>query len=227
MMEDKQLAIGVIKDLLVVPLVVAMIFTGAFSCFNKLDQKTFQTPRAKTNHLEQKVAEPRTKRPKMTEKIYQQALEMDKAISENHYIKDIPLRFVPKDKLVQAVIKAESNGYSKVVSKMGAKGKMQIMPGTLREYNQINKTNYTEEDLMNPTINEKIGRWYLFKRLPEIIDSKNIPKSLYTLLVSYNRGAENVKKWLANQKGEFHTQPKETQNYVKKIYADLGFSLDV
>ena len=109
MKDDKQLAIGVIKDLLVVPLITTIIFTGAFSCFNKLDQRTFQTSKAKINHLEQKLVESKIERPKMTEKIYQQALKLDEMISQDNYIRHIPLSSVSKDELVQAVIKAESN----------------------------------------------------------------------------------------------------------------------
>lgn len=206
---------------------LVLTLAGAFSCFNRLDQRTFQTHRAKINHLEQKLVELKIERPRMTEKIYQQALKLDEIISKDNYIQHIPLSSVSKDELVKSVIKAESNGYPKAVSKMGAKGKMQIMHDTLKDYNKKHKTNYTKRDLMNPIINEKIGRWYLFDGLPEIIKSKKIPLSLYTILASYNRGAENVRKWLMNQDGEFYAQPKETQNYVKKIYADLGFSLDI
>ena len=203
-----------------------LILAGALSGFSGT-QRTSQTDRAKINQLEQKTLALKGEKTKMTERIYKQALEMDKIISEDNYILDIPLSSVPEDKLVKAVIQAESNGYSKAVSNMGAKGKMQIMPETLRDYNKKHKTNYTEEDLMNPITNEKIGRWYLVDRLPKIIDYKKIPLSLYTVLASYNRGAENVREWIIKQGGEFHAQPKETQNYVKKIYANLGFSLDI
>jgi hypothetical protein len=223
MIDDKQLAIGVIKDLLVVPLIKTMIFTGIAS--KKCLESIISKPSVKQEISMQENYFP--ERPNMTKKIYQQALEMDKIISVDNYILDISLSSVPENKLVEAVIMAESNNNPNAVSKMGAKGKMQIMPETLRDYNKRHKTNYTEEDLMNPIINEEIGREYLFERLPKIIKSKKIPLSLYTVLASYNRGAENVKKWLTHQEGEFYAQPKETQGYVKKIYVDLGFSLDI
>lgn len=99
--------------------------------------------------------------------------------------------------LIKAVIKVESNFNPKAVSRKGAKGLMQIMPG--------NFASLFVNDPFNPSQNIMAGALYL-KRLFNRYENK-----LPLVLAAYNAGPESVDK--------YHRIPPfaETQNYVKKV----------
>ena len=101
----------------------------------------------------------------------------------------------------------ESSGNPFAVSKTGAVGLYQIMPCVLQEYNSFNKTNYSRADLFNPKINETIARWYLIKRIPQML--KHYGKAITTTncIIAYNAGVRAVIKGYT---------PKETKNYLAK-----------
>lgn len=99
--------------------------------------------------------------------------------------------------LVQAVIKAESNFDRYAVSKAGAQGLMQLMPGTSAEM--------SISDPFDPGQNIAGGTQYLF-RLLKLFDN-----NLDLTLAAYNAGPGNVKKY----KG---VPPfPETRNYIIKV----------
>lgn len=108
------------------------------------------------------------------------------------------------ESLVYAVIRAESNFDPNAVSSAGARGLMQLMPGTAAEMGVT--------DIFDPTQNVAGGTQYLFKML-EIFKDKKLA------VAAYNAGPENVKK----HKG---IPPfKETQHYVKTVLAyEKGYS---
>ena len=105
----------------------------------------------------------------------------------------------------------ESSGNPKAVSRVGAIGLYQIMPCVLQEYNQFNKTNYTRSDLFNPQINEQIAKWYLTKRIPQML--RHFGKEINTrnCIVAYNAGIRAVVKGYL---------PKETARYLV-LYKNL------
>ena len=119
-------------------------------------------------------------------------------------------------KLIKNIIEIESSNNPNAVSKMGAVGLFQIMPITLKDYNELHQIKYTLEDLKNPIQNTKVGEWQLNKRLPEILRHKNVPDSKLHRIIAYNRGGENLRKWYANG-SKFEELPKETKNYLKKL----------
>ena len=64
--------------------------------------------------------------------------------------------------LILSVIKKESGGSPSAISSAAAMGLMQVMPGTLRWYNDVHKTNHTDESFKaNPALQIRVGTWVL------------------------------------------------------------------
>lgn len=104
--------------------------------------------------------------------------------------------------LVQAVIKAESNFDPYAVSRAGAQGLMQLMPGTAAEMNVV--------DPFDPGQNIAGGTQYLYRLL------KLFGNDLDLALAGYNAGPGTVKKYGG-------VPPyKETQGYVAKVKRFMG-----
>lgn len=101
--------------------------------------------------------------------------------------------------LIKAVIKQESNFDRYAISKKGASGLMQLMPGTAQDMNVT--------DLFNPRENIFGGVRYL-KKLSNLFDG-----DLKLILASYNAGPDRVR--LTNTIPDI----RETRNYVRAVLA--------
>ena len=99
--------------------------------------------------------------------------------------------------LVQAVIKQESNFNSQDISRAGARGLMQLMPGTARALGVKNS--------FDPYQNVHGGAKYL-KRMLDLFDG-----DLTHALAAYNAGPNAVRKY-----GQVPPY-KETRNYVRQV----------
>lgn len=101
--------------------------------------------------------------------------------------------------LIATVIYHESGGNPRAVSPKGARGLMQIMPGTAAGYG------YTNPDLLyQPELNIMLGARYLSGQLKRFGDLK-------LALAAYNAGPGRVQKYRG-------IPPfRETQNYVASI----------
>lgn len=83
--------------------------------------------------------------------------------------------------LLHAVIAAESGYNSRIVSKKGAVGLMQLMPGTARRYNVSNS--------FDPAQNIHAGAQYLSSLLAQFDNNMQLA------LAAYNAGENNVRKY--------------------------------
>ena len=117
-------------------------------------------------------------------------------------INDISQKYGVDSKLIKEVIRAESGFDSSAVSATGAKGLMQLMPGTAADLGVVNS--------FDPAQNIEGGTHYL----RDLLDKYNGNVSL--ALSAYNAGPGAVAK--------YHGIPpySETQNYVQKITSKLN-----
>ncbi|MFC1488491.1 lytic transglycosylase domain-containing protein [Thermodesulfobacteriota bacterium] len=105
--------------------------------------------------------------------------------------------------LIKAIIKAESSYNPKALSKRGAKGLMQLMPGTAKALGV--------EDSFNPEQNIKGGVRY-FKNLVNQFNG-----DVKLALAAYNAGSRAVRKYRG-------VPPyKATKYYIKKVFQYYHF----
>ena len=115
------------------------------------------------------------------------------------YVQQAAAKYEIEPDLIHAVIKTESNGNQRAVSRKGAMGLMQLMPSTAYDMNVVNP--------FNPEENIEGGTKYL-KQLLEKFNG-----DLTLALAAYNAGPKTVEKY-------GNVPPiSETRQYVKKIIA--------
>lgn len=117
--------------------------------------------------------------------------------------------------LVRAVIHCESGGDPTAVSSVGAKGLMQLMDSTGRQWHRTLRLD-GEYDPFNPSQNERIGRAYL----SWLID--HYDKDIPTALAAWNFGIGNIRKifrsrGLLSFVALFPFLPQETQDFVHRV----------
>lgn len=119
--------------------------------------------------------------------------------------------------LVAAVIHCESGNRPAVVSAKGAVGLMQIMPDTGGWIAaKLGITDFTEAMLTDPSLNIRLGCWYLHYLLNRFEGVRS------HALAAYNAGPGNLTKWLEDeaysQDGRLTQIPfTETDNYVGRV----------
>jgi len=112
--------------------------------------------------------------------------------------------------LVYAVIKQESAFDYKAISRVGARGMMQIMPATASKVSKQINLNYSKKRLTSDLgYNVKIGSYYL-STLVEDYDS-------YILaLVGYNAGPRRIKRWV-KKFGDPRKKNVDAVSWIEKI----------
>lgn len=114
--------------------------------------------------------------------------------------------------LYDRVEQVESGGRQSAVSPKGARGVMQLMPGTMRDpgFGVRPMQADTEEE------NRRVGREYLDAMYSRYGDET-------AALAAYNWGPGNVDKWLKSG-ADPKKLPKETRDYIGKVTGDKGAS---
>ncbi len=141
---------------------------------------------------------------KKTEKILAQKTKIEQIprifnASYSGYVQQSAQKYEIAPELIHAIIKTESNGNHRAVSKKGAMGLMQLMPGTANDMNVGNP--------FNPEENIEGGTRYL-KYLLE-----KFKGNLTLALAAYNSGPRTVEKY-------GNVPPiTETRQYVNKVLA--------
>jgi soluble lytic murein transglycosylase-like protein len=126
--------------------------------------------------------------------------------------KDVGTLISEQPTLIRAIISAESAGKPEAVSKKGAKGLMQLMPGTAKELGV---------DPTDPAQNIEGGTRYINQMLNKFKDEK-------LALAAYNWGPGNLQRAIARVKKEglkptwenileVAYVPAETRKYVSKV----------
>jgi soluble lytic murein transglycosylase len=117
--------------------------------------------------------------------------------------------------LIAGVIFAESH-FRDQTSHAGAKGLMQLMPGTA-DYiaEKSGGIAFVQGDLATPQVNIAYGSWYLRHLLDRYDDSEVLA------LAAYNAGLGNVDNWLAEGGGSVSVADipfPETREYVRRVF---------
>jgi soluble lytic murein transglycosylase len=122
--------------------------------------------------------------------------------------------------VVLSLIRQESAFNPRAKSHVGARGLMQLMPATAKQY----KKNVRVSHLKRPDVNIKIGIKYLKKLF------KRYDGNLIYTLSAYNAGESRVKRWKKNifvnedPMVTIESIPfRETRKYVKLIYRNIFF----
>jgi soluble lytic murein transglycosylase-like protein len=109
--------------------------------------------------------------------------------------------------VIAAVIRAESAGNPFAVSRVGARGLMQLMPATAERFG------IRHQELFDPAQNLEAGSRYL----SWLVDQ--FPGDLAKILAAYNAGENAVSHYGG-------VPPyRETRGYVRRIFASLGLAL--
>jgi soluble lytic murein transglycosylase len=120
--------------------------------------------------------------------------------------------------LVAALVREESSYYPRAISRAGARGLMQLMPGTARLVAEKRGIALAGADLLeDPGVNIDLGTRFLAGMLKEFGDPR-------LALAAYNAGPGRVRQWLKARPAEdieafVELIPfDETRQYVKRVY---------
>jgi beta-lactamase regulating signal transducer with metallopeptidase domain len=111
--------------------------------------------------------------------------------------------------LLALVVLMESRGNPQAVSSMGARGLVQLLPGTARRIAEARGLpEPTLTDLDDPATNLDLGAWFLARQL-EAFAQPDPERTVEHALAAYNGGPNTVRAWLS---GEAELS-EETQRY--------------
>ncbi|MBW3671103.1 MAG: lytic transglycosylase domain-containing protein [Acidobacteria bacterium] len=137
-------------------------------------------------------------------------LPFEDEIIENSIEREVDPAFVA------ALVHQETTFNPKAVSPVGAKGLMQLMPGTAKEIGQRLYPVYQEERLFDPDFNIDLGTYYISQVLEMMEGDAELAAA------GYNGGPYRVRRWRRESSKPrdefFEGMPlSETRNYVKRV----------
>ncbi len=121
---------------------------------------------------------------------------------------------------VFALIKQESGFDPQAVSRVGARGLMQMMPATGTTQAKHEGIRFTPDDLFIPEVNVQLGTAYL-RDLEKRYDG-----NLYFTLANYNAGPDALNAWMPQLSGRPMDEMvedisfSETREYVKRVLSN-------
>lgn len=146
-------------------------------------------------------------------KVYNPATQREEFVPQSTVLGGQPAAPIPRrtgDPMIDAVIQTESGGNPNAVSKAGARGLMQVMPGTNASpgYGVSPARDGSESE------RARVGRDYLAAMQERYKDPA-------LAAIAYNWGPGNTDMWLKSG-GDFNRLPKETQSYVAQVMTRNG-----
>ncbi len=119
--------------------------------------------------------------------------------------------------LIAAVISVESGFDARSNSNAGARGLMQLLPGTARDVAaNLHDSDFSPDSLYDPDTNIRYGTWYLAKL------TKRYDSTVFAL-AAYNGGGTNMDKWLRGKETSSERDViakipfKETREFVSRV----------
>jgi soluble lytic murein transglycosylase len=153
----------------------------------------------------------------LTNKLEQTIREALYPTAYSEYVMRYSEEFSVDPYLVFAVIKCESSFRPEAVSRVGARGLMQIMPDTFDWIaDKLNDDTLVYDDMFIPEHNIRYGTYLISVLLEEFGELDNA-------LCAYNAGWGNAKRWLADEKytegGDVivNIPFPETREYVRRV----------
>jgi soluble lytic murein transglycosylase-like protein len=135
--------------------------------------------------------------------------------------------FAVSPALIYAIVRAESAFDVEAESSAGARGLMQLLPGTAAVVADASGVSYAgSASLYEPPVNLAVGQAWI----QMLAGAPRAGHSLIHLLVAYNAGQTRLTAWLGDQLRPFADDPLlfiesipvgETRSYVKKVLANL------
>jgi len=109
------------------------------------------------------------------------------------------------------ILMIESSGNPMAHRKVdNSRGLFQITPICLEEWNMFHpKNKYNEDDLWSPRINYRIAKWYMNKRIPQMIRHYRLDDTVDNRLIAYNAGISRLIDGIV---------PSTTKSYLNKYY---------
>lgn len=119
--------------------------------------------------------------------------------------------FVPSDAVVLAIIRQESGFDKTALSRAGARGMMQLLPGTAKQVSKSLSLRYSRDKLTtDPNYNIRLGQAYLAQMLKRFAGSHPLA------FAAYNAGPHRVDRWL-KQYGDPRAGDIEMINWIESI----------
>jgi len=111
------------------------------------------------------------------------------------------------------IMQIESGGKADAYNKSSqARGLYQITPIAVKDFNKLNGTSYTPNDMFDPQKASRVATWLFEERIPQLLKHYNRPDTLDNRLICYNAG---IKAVITGK------TPKELKEYIKKYKSKI------